>query len=678
MEKKGQAAAFIIIGVIILIFVIVFMTVKTGFLRDLFEKISVERRAVPQQIKPLQEFIGRCVEQASKEGAEILGRQGGYISIQGDDIPITQFSPLGPSLEIIPSSGFRTAVWYRERGNGIQEIGMPSKQIMEEELADYISLNFAECLSNLTSFSEQGYLIEADAIPKTTARINERSIEASVEFPINVRILDTEFTLSEHGGEVDSNLWHLYNMAKEIMEKENNNNFLEEKTIDMLVAYNEEVPFTGTDLSCSEKTWIKSDVELKLKNILFENIAAMKIKGTKYVLNDEQLKYLEFDPLSTKDNTITANLMYIPDWPTFIEINPSEGNLLRSDAVSKKTGGLAGVVSSFFCLNTYRFVYDIKYPVMVTLTDEDGFSFQFATQVIIDNNQPKENRLEFLEIPETESPVCNFPQKEVSILTATLDKNEDIVPLDGVSLSYKCFPASCPLGDSALNPRGEPELRTLVPLCFNGVIEGSKEGYKQVQKIFYSSNDPEAPGFVLVVLEPVYTKEVAVKIIDKETGAVRDPFESEQINFQFLSTQANFQSGYIYPDEEINTIDLIPGHYTFNSYILREASTYQITFPKETIETCIDTRDFGLFGFFNQKHVCSSVETEPVEFDTVLTGGSVNVEHEFTREELSRDGKLTLYVLSSKIPSNQEELQRITIELETNKDHPLFRYPEVR
>ena len=678
MQKRGQAAAFIILGVIILIVVIGFMAVKTGFLRDLFEKISLERRAVPQQIKPLQDFIDGCVEQTAGEGAVIIGQQGGYISIQGDEIPTTQFSPLGRSLEIIPSSDFRTAVWYRESGNGIQESNMPSKQKMEEELADYINLNFADCLSNLTSFSDQGYLIDADAIPKTTARINDRNIESSVEFPINVRILGTEFTLSEHGGEIDSNLGHLYNMASEIMKKESDNNFLEEKTIDMLVAYNEEVPFTGTDLSCSEKTWIKSDVGLKLKNILFENIAAMKIKGTNYELNDESLKYLEFDPLSTKDSTVTANLMYIPDWPTFIEINPSEGNILRSDPVSKKTGGLAGLVSSFFCLNTYRFVYDIKYPVMITLTDADGFSFQFATQVIIDNNQPKENRLEFLEVPETENPICNFPQKEVTIFTATLDKNEDIVPLEEVSLSYKCFPASCPLGESELNPKGEPELRTLVPLCFNGVIEGSKEGYKQVQKIFYSSNDPDAPPFVLVVLEPVYRKNVVVNVIDEETGAVREPYETEQISFQFLSTQTNFQSSYIYPEEEINTIELIPVQYTFNSYIIREASTYKITFPKQTIETCIDTRDFGLFGFFNQKQVCNSVETEPVEFDTVLTGGAVNVEHEFTREELARDAPLKLYVLSSSIPSGQEDFQKIMIGLETNEDHPLFRYPEIR
>ena len=61
----------------------------------------------------------------------------------------------------------------------------------------------------------------------------------------------------------------------------------------------------------------------------------------------------------------------------------------------------------------------------------------------------------------------------------------------------------------------------------------------------------------------------------------------------------------------------------------------------------------------------------------VLTGGAANVEYEFSREGLAGEGMLTLYVLSSPIPGKLEDLQRTQIEIETNKDDPLFRFPEL-
>ncbi len=676
MRKRGQAAAFIIIGLIVLIIIIGFIAVKKGIIKSLYEKITTERQAVPQQIRPLQDFLDSCVTQTTKEGIQLLAQQGGYIALQSDSIPTTPFTPLGSSLEIFQNSDFRTSVWFRERGNGIQESNIPTKKLMEDQLSSHIMVNFPKCLNNLTAFSDQ-YEINIEGEIKAETTISNNKVSARVKLPVNVKILDTEFTLSEHGSDVESNLGKLYTMAKEIAEKENKDLFLEQKTIDMLVAYNDEVPFSGTDFSCTEKVWFKNQIEMKLKNIIFENVGVIHVKGTNYKLNNEKLEYLEFDALKTKDNDVNVNLMYIPEWPTLIEIQPSEGNILRSDSISKKTGSSAAtVISSLFCLNTYRFVYDIKYPVLITLTDKDGLMFQFATEVIVDNNQPRENKLETLDLPDISSPICQYPQREVTIFSAAIDENENLVPLDDVSLSFKCFPASCPLGNSKLNQDGEPVLTTFVPLCFNGVVEAAKEGYKQVQKTFFSSNDENIPPEVVVMLEPVYKKKVNMFVIDKETGEVREPYSTEQINFQFIHTQTNHQPAFIYPSEE-NIIELVPGDYIVNSYLLRNSSTYKITLPKEKIENCIDSRDLGLFGFFKTKKVCQTIETEPMEFETVLTGGAANVESTFTRQELASSSPLNLYVLSSQIPGSQEDLQRIQIEVETNKDHPLFRYPEI-
>ena len=677
MEKRGQAAAFIIIGLIVLIIVIGVIAVRKGFLQDLFEKISTERRTIPQQIRPVQDFLDSCVSQITKEGIADVALHGGYLSFKEDTIPTTPFTPLGNSLEIIPNTDFRTAVWFRETGNGIQELNAPTKQDVENSIAEYVEDNFVVCVSNLTQFTTEGFTATARDSPKATIQISRDQVSSVVKFPMEVKVLDTNFSLEKHQATVESKLGKLYQMAIEIQNSENKGTFLENKTIDLLVAYDPEIPYSGTDFSCTEKIWLKSDVETKLKDTIFENVAAVRIKGTDYQLQDDKFEYMEFDALSTEDSSVTANLMYNPEWPTVVEITPSEGNVLRSDLITKKAGGpVAVIASALFCLNQHRFVYDIKYPVLISLTDDSGLTFQFATEVIIDNNQPRTNRLEVLDLPDTSSPICQYPQKEVSIYTSTVSPNGRLVPLDNVSLNFKCFPAVCSLGDSKTNENGEPVLTTKVPLCYNGVLEGHKEGYKQIEKTFFSSNEENAPSFITVNLEPMYKKEVKLFVIDKDTGAVREPYSTEQINFQFVASNTNYQTIYTYPSED-NTIQLLPGEYTINSYISRNSSTYKITIPKQTLKTCVDTESVGLLGFFQNKQVCKSTETEPLEFDTILTGGATNVIHPFTRIDLENDAPLNLYVLSSTIPGSLEDLQKVQISLDTNKDHPLFREPKI-
>ncbi len=672
MLKRGQAAAFIIIGLVILAVLIGFMAIKKGSLSDLFSGITSERVNVPQQVKGIQNFLDSCVTGITNEGITQIGLQGGYVDLKDDDIT-TPFTPLGKSLEIIPDSNFKTAVWFRESGNGIQELNVPSTNDIEDELKKHVENEFSTCIFNLTSFEKEGYLFSADGVPKADVTLADSRVSVIVNFPINIKIGDTNFTLTQHSANIDSGLGKLFNVAKEIMQRENQDYFLENKTIDTLVAYDPEVPFTGTDLSCSEKTWLKSDVEMRLKNILFENVAAMKVKNTNYKSN-ERFKYLEFDALNNKEN-VDVNFMYIPNWPTLVEINPSEGGILKSDLISKKAGGdISGIVSSFFCLNHHRFVYDIKYPVLITIRDDKGLVFQYATEVIIDNNEPRLNRREILDLPDPESKICKYPQKDVSVFTGFINENNDLVPLDNVNLNFKCFPASCPVGISSFNSDGNAVLNAKVPLCFNGVLQGSKEGYKQVQKTLFSSNE-DVPGMVLVQLEKLYKKKVNLHVIEKITGKEREPYESEQINFQFIREDTEDQVNFIYPDQ--NEIELLPGKYKVNSYLLRNSSSFKITIPKEKIDTCVDTKDLGLFEFFAGKKACNSFETEAMEFDTVLTGGAVGVEHEFTRQQLGNEDPLNLYILSSDIPSNIDDLQKIQIGLETNKEHPLFKEPSI-
>ena len=668
MEKKGQVTAFIIIGLVLLILIGSIVAIKQGYLDATLEKLGFVKTA-PIQIESIQNFMSSCVSEIGKDGIENIALHGGYNRLETDGIPTTPFTPLQSNLEIIPGSDLKTAVWFRESGNGIQEFNIPSKQNIENELNFYVNERFIFCLQNLTSFSEQGFIMEASGTPETETTISNNRVNVDISYPIKITKDNTEFNLEKHSASIDSNLEELYETAIELINKENTDTFLENKTLAALIAYDPEVPFSGMDTSCTEKTWYKPIVVEKLKNIIFENTAAIRVKGTN-AKTKKDLEYLQFDALKDNKN-LDISFMYIPNWPTVIEITPSEGNILRSNSIGKRTGsGAQALVSSFICLSDNRFVYDIKYPVLVTIRDNSGLIFQFATEVIIDNNAPRINRQTILDIPEVNEEICKYPRKNAEITTSTVDEHGDLMPLDNVALSFKCLPANCDLGSSKLEGR-EPILKTMVPLCFNGIIEGRKEGYLSGKTIF-SSNDADEEK-ILVTLEPKYKKKVNIFVIDKESGEMRKPYDTEQISFQFGSKEQNFIANYNYPGED--EIELAAGDYNVNSYLIRN-STWGITTKKETIETCIDTKSAGLLAFFKNERHCEKTEIESMELEYALTGGG-NFEVSFGREELSSNEPLNLYILSDTIPSDLDGMQRIQISLETNKDNPLFKYPGV-
>ena len=304
------------------------------------------------------------------------------------------------------------------------------------------------------------------------------------------------------------------------------------------------------------------------------------------------------------------------------------------------------------------------------MRSSDGLVFQFATQVIVDKNQPRKNRMTTYDLPDSDSELCKYPQRKVNVMTNTLDDNGLVVPLKSVNLAFKCFPASCPLGISSSG--NTPSLDVNIPMCYNGIFEGTKEGYF-VGKTLYSPNNPDSPDSVNVILDPVYKKKVNVYVIDKSTGDVREPYDSEQINFEFTSKLSKFSSTLNYPDNK--EVGLIAGDYIVNSNIIRN-STWKIKYDSQEIENCVDTRASGILGFFSTEKKCFKTETDPVELDYVLTGGA-KFETSFSREDLSSDESLNLYILSSPIPSDVEGLQKIQIETETNNEHPLFKLPNI-
>src|SRR3989344_4174279 len=653
MKKKGQVSVFVIIGILLVLLTGTYLAYKYfGIEESLRERRQLLSR-VPAQSQPVASTLNQCVAKVTADALTLVGSQGGYATLPQDPLPTTFITPIKRNLDIIPNSGFQTPLWFRETGNGLQETAIPTKKQVEQNLALVINEKFSSCVENLTSFTSQGFhLLNIADKPTSAVRILPERVEAQVEFPVTLSLNEIQYTLEAHTAEVETTFGQLYDAAVEIFETENTGFFLENKTLDLLIA-DDAIPFSGSDLSCTEHAWSKRGVIERVKNALFENVAAMTIKGSN---TDKDPDYLTFDAMKRDRKAITINLMSNPAWPTFNEISPSKGDTLTSDPITKHTGNLVtSILSSYFCLNNYHFVYTIKYPVLITLTDEQGFNVQ---------------------------------------------------------LSFKCFPTTCTLEETGKNKN---TVTLLSPPCVNGIVEGQKEGYFN-GKTVVATNTKEHQDIDLV-LEPLYEKNVEVFVIEKGTGKTREPYSSELATFEFRHKDARFTTSYstqeegascdkdedcgpgldckrdscILPNCEKDTdcslhqkcvsqqcapkdnIKLLVGDYFVTSSLSR-SSSIPLTTQKREVEKCVETGRQGLLGLFLTEEKCFKTEIPPVELKNVIVGGAT-FEFTFDRETLNSEEPLKLYILTDELPADLEGFAEIQASLSTNKDHPMFRYP---
>ena len=177
----------------------------------------------------------------------------------------------------------------------------------------------------------------------------------------------------------DVPLGRMYDAATQIMDEENENFYLEELSYDSLTLY-EEVPLSWTEFDCERETWDVEEVKSSLQEILVNNMFAVKMKGTDYeVNNDAEKNYFEWSALNENYGDYNVNVYASQSWPFTMQVTPVEDGELKEDTLN--SGPLGGLLSSLFCMTSYNFIYDIKYPVLLTMYDSDSnYRFQFAIE----------------------------------------------------------------------------------------------------------------------------------------------------------------------------------------------------------------------------------------------------------------------------------------------------------
>jgi hypothetical protein len=611
-NRIGQITAFVIVAIVIVALIGVFFVFRGSLFRD----------SIPAEFAPIYTLYDSCIEQETRNALDILGSQGGRIDI-GEFVPPSDYAPFSSHLNFI---GISIPYWYYVSGNNLITENIPTRLDMERDVEDFLEDRVNDC--DFSGFYSQGFYIETND-PKVDVEIKEERVFVEVRSALVSQREDKSARRSTHKKEIQSKIGKYYDLAIDIYNKEKDDLFLENYAIDVLYNY---VPVDGVEVQCSPKIWKTPEVVKDLKEGLQANIAAVKLEGSYYRLNDEDDDYFVRDLDVSVDEPV--NFIYLAEnFPSKIEVSPASQTLMVAEPVGTQEGlGILG-----FCYVPYHFVYDVSFPVLVQISDGQEV-FQYPLSVIIDNNFPREAELsDLIDFEEEEVDICSFPEGEVTVKTYDVNLN----PVEA-EVSYNCFSSVCEIGRTE-SLGIDAVLEGKIPRCVNGYLIADAEGYAE-EKILFSSNSQD---FAEIFLEREYEVEIELRVAGRPVGFSTGEEGSAVVHF----TGDDYSSSAILP--EVDTAKLKEGLYDVAVYVYG-ASDVEIPATRKT--ECFEVSQGGILGFFGgTSEECVDVEIPAFNVDYALTGGGKTTE--FILETDLENGKIVIDVSELPEPNSLEQLQ---------------------
>ena len=159
--KKGQATIFIIIGIIIFIAIVLVLSIPKITKRT----IETERKVIPSQVEPIENFIEACIQDTAVTGLQLFGLTGGFPRNTGEDF----------------------ITYYYENG-----IKIPQLNTLERNFEIFLQENVPECIGN--SYNE--YSLDK-GIMISKVKFNPKNIIITTNYPITVARDDFKIQLNE-------------------------------------------------------------------------------------------------------------------------------------------------------------------------------------------------------------------------------------------------------------------------------------------------------------------------------------------------------------------------------------------------------------------------------------------------------------------------------------------------
>ena len=589
--KRGQLTVFVIVAIVLIAAVALFFAIRGN--------IFVSQ--IPSSLEPVYTTFVSCLEEDTLTGIDTLESQGGYIELP-DFSPGSDFMPFSSQLDFL---GNPIPYWYYVSGNNIPREQVPSKNEMEEQIADFVEQRIRNCVFD--SYYDEGFEIFIDA-GGARARILNNRVDVSLNADLTIRKGDESVVVGNHDVSVNSELNSLYDSAKKVYDFEQENLFLENYGIDALRLY---APVDGVELTCSPLTWNAFEI--------YNNLTTA-IEGNTFAINAKDDKYFDLDlPVSHEVRFVNSR-----NWSNSFEVNPSEENILISSPVGTQPG--LGVLG--FCYVPYHFVYDVKYPVLIQVSGESE-TFQFPMAVVIQGNKPRlaqETDAVLVGVPE----LCG--QKNALTEVRVFDSEFGNINAD---VSYECSGTVCSIGKTE-----NGIIKTNFPQCVNGYVIARTENYEEGKQEYSAIRS----GSVDVFLEKIYEKNVELKLNGQNYNG--------QATVNFIKDDGNSKV-VVYPEQR--KVKLSEGQYEVQVHMYKNST---LNIGATTSKTCVEIPASGLGGFFGfTKENCYNIEFPAQIVSNALAGGGTQ-NYYILESDLQNSNTIEINGESLPIPSSIDQLQK--------------------
>ena len=551
MGRKAQVTVFIILGIVLMgIFGAVLFITNSSTKGDFETQAAPVSESVPQEFTALQQFVESCIYSIGKKGITVLASQGGYISPEtlGDFSLTDQTNSAGINLDPL-----KVPYWHYNQNNNLNPaVSITSLQpelyvedddyySIEAQLARYLNENIDSCLNDFEVFEEQGFVVTSE-YPESKVSIRSNEVDFFLEMPLEVQKEDSNTKMENFVKSVDTDILTLYAFADEITKAQQENKFLENQVLDLILIHSGEdseklAPFNGVTLGSSVE-WNADLMEIQLKEILSSYVPALKHAGAseffqyEFTGGDESLTALSqrvsdnmILPLEG-DQTYSVTFSYL-NWDPFFSVNGGEENV---DLIDYSFDSPFDFLKFNINYQQIYSVYDLSYPVLVTIEDPtafegEGITLNFALEANVRSNTAFDES--YIQNPtvvaKAASLACNDGHRSTQEITTYLVDSFTFDPLDSVDVSFN-LPGfdNCLIG----NTDNIGKLSENYPSTYGGEIEFLHSDYLQTSlsiDTYFFDDEPGIVGLAVAglpnrVIELKKKKEIEVEIMKKDIG----------------------------------------------------------------------------------------------------------------------------------------------------------------
>lgn len=690
-KKNAQATLFMIVGLIVIMGGAVFFYSTQSASKQLAPEVKIAQEQAPLEFDPIKSYANDCASSVAVEGLKIIGKQGGYISLTNralshESFTITQSPTESDAVSFTKDSDLKIPYWWHLKSantcRGSCQFASKRPDLrktdnsIEKQLERYVNAKFEDCLNNFEPFVKQGFRITKNGAAKTHVTIGAEDVSVLIEYPITAEKQGTKSDLRSFDARIPINLERIYELATKITNLEMQHHYLERHVLDLISAFSgvdknklpptSEIQFKfGNSIS-----WQKSEIKNKITGLLSSYIPLFQVDGTynfERNIFDSELKQRLYDstiiPVANSSfEDLTAYFTYLDFWPIYFNLNCNGERCAPSSANSFLPFLSLGI-------QTYEFVYDMSFPVLIELQDpsalnSQGYNFNFFLEGNIRSNSYMQGNfapLEFSSISER-SQLCDL--RTSGNITVMASDSITKKPLEDAQILYSLTDESCFIGST----NSDGKIMESFPVGVGGVVSATKDHYIGRSIDFDASLDSEQS--LNAELAPITTKKIIVKkknvvktlqgwqfkdeavdLNDKESAVVTLTRISDESELGFSSV-----ASYKGQQQEKSEIDVAPGDYTADATL---TLNQKIVVPEK--QKCVKKLG-GLLG--EECYTIPKVdfgEGSSAGQETFPEGG-LKLKFTITPQDLQHD-TIVIYAVGLDIASVPEE-QRVVEDLD--------------